>query len=83
MTRQCFCGLVRASLRLQALVVASSVATNSVINRQEQQSLTEYCVALYLARALDGGGRKRVSRAVQKRSTPRVPKYLVCKTLFS
>jgi len=82
-TRQRFCGSFRASPRPQALAAASNVTTNSVINCQEQQSLTEYHVALYLLRASDGSGQKRFSKAVQKRSTPGLPKYLVCKTLSS
>jgi len=56
MTRQRFCGSAVVGLRLQALAAASNVATNSVIDRQERQSSTEYRVALYLARASDGGG---------------------------
>jgi len=83
MTRQRFCRSARVGLRPQALAVASNVATNSVINCQEQQSLTKYCVALYLAKALDSSSRKQVSRAMQKQLTLRVPKYLVRKTLSS
>jgi hypothetical protein len=83
MTRQRFYRSARVGLRPQALAAASNIATNSVINCQEQQSLTKYCVALYLAKALDSSSQKQVSKAVQKRLTPRVPKYLVCKTLSS
>src|SRR5271170_7197116 len=67
----------------QALAAASSVVRYSGIDRRFLQSSTEYLVALYFAKASEGGGRNRASRPLQISSTPGLAMYPARSRLLS
>lgn len=66
MTSPRFCGSSYASPNPQAFTAASKVATYFLIDQKEWQSSTKYYIALYLAKASNGGSRKWISRAFYK-----------------